>query len=162
MLCLHRINDKNINKTKNNSLMKASELRVGAKYNYQMNSETVIEVTYVGSYEGQTATMYDFTYLSDGIEKSTVLFAEAINSRLTVAKDYVAVIQLEKRYSSNFSDIVVYLNKTFRSKKEAKAYILTVAKRESLKKLCDITASWISIEFPGCPDETEDYKEYYN
>lgn len=142
--------------------MKASNLRVGAKYNYQMNSETVIEITYVGSYEGQTATMYDFTYVSDGIVKDTVLFENAVDDRLTEAKDYIAVIQLEKRYRSNFSDIVVYLNKTFRSNQEAKAYILTVYKRESLKKLCDITASWTSIEFPGCPDETVDYKEYYN
>lgn len=142
--------------------MKASNLKVGAKYNYQMNSETVIEVTYVGSYEGQTATMYDFTYVSDGIVKDTVLFENAVNDRLTEAKDYIAVIQLEKRYTSNFSDIAVYLNKTFRSEKEAKAYILTLRKRESLKRLCDITASWVSIEFPGCPDETVDYKEYSN
>lgn len=142
--------------------MKTSELRVGAKYNYQMNSETVLEVTYVGSYEGATAIMYDFTYVSDEIVKGTVLFEGAVNNRLTEAKEYIAVIQLEKRYTSNFSDIVVFLNKSFRTKREAKAYILTVAKRDSLKKLCDITASWISVEFPGCPDETEDYKEYYN
>ena len=63
--------------------MKASNLRVGAKYNYQMNSEIVIEVTYVGSYEGQAATMYDFTYVSDGIVKDTVLFENAVNSRLS-------------------------------------------------------------------------------
>lgn len=65
--------------------MKAANLKVGAKYNYQRNSETLLEVTFVGAYEGGNTTMYDFTYIKDGVVRDTVLFANDIEDRMIEA-----------------------------------------------------------------------------
>ncbi|MBN9301638.1 MULTISPECIES: hypothetical protein [Dysgonomonas] len=78
--------------------MKTTELEIGSRYNYQMNSETVLEVTYVGSYEGSGYTMYDFTYMNDGVEKSTTMFERAVESCVTPIKKTTTIYGLFEKY----------------------------------------------------------------
>lgn len=59
--------------------MKANNLKIGQKYTWRRNSQTTIEVTYLGCYD----VMYEFEYMRDNNKMQTVLSMHHVDSDIS-------------------------------------------------------------------------------